>query len=323
MLRVSAVSKSYGEHVALRGVDLEVHSGEICGLLGPNGAGKTSLVSIIAGLRSPDSGTVTVDGLDVAADRRTRALVGLAGQETAVYPTLSARANLELMGGLAGLGRREIAARIDEVAPALELEALLDRKVRFMSGGEKRRVHTAMAMLHRPRLLMLDEPTTGVDVATRTRLLVAIREMAARDGCAVLYSTHYLQEIDELGATVAVLDGGTILARGGRDELVERHASGFVELAFRVAPEPSVLGRLLGRADLIVVDSVVRIPTEQPGNDAADILARLGDLAHDLTAVELIRPSLEAVFLVLTGRSGVDDEGEELAVSAASGGSRR
>ncbi|MCB0975833.1 MAG: ABC transporter ATP-binding protein [Acidimicrobiales bacterium] len=324
LLRVSAVSKSYGDHEALHEVDLDVAAGEICGLLGPNGAGKTSLVSIIAGLRSPDSGTVTVDGLDVTTDRRTRGLVGLAGQETAVYPTLSARANLELMGGLAGLGRREVATRIDEVAPALELDGLLDRKVRFLSGGEKRRVHTGMAMLHRPRLLMLDEPTTGVDVATRTRLLAAIRELAARDGCAVLYSTHYLQEIDDLGASVAVLDRGRMLARGRRDELVDRYASGFVELTFGgTTPEPSVLGSRLGRGDVIVVDSVVRIPTEHPGTDAAHILGCLGDLAHDLTAVELIRPSLEAVFLTLTGRSVTADAEPDVDLVGASGGGRR
>ena len=304
LLRVAAVTKRYGDHVALDGVDLQIAPGEICGLLGPNGAGKTTLVSIVAGLREADSGTVTVDGLDVAVDRRTRGLVGLAAQETAIYPTLKVEANLELMGGLAGLSKREVARRIEEIASVLELDELLDRKARFLSGGEKRRLHTAMAMLHRPRLLMLDEPTTGVDIATRSRLLASIRELALQEGCAVLYSTHYLPEIEELGATVAILDGGRILARGPLDELIERHGTGMVELVFDgPPPERGVLEQLLGPRELTVVDSVVRTPSERPGADAAVLLAALGELAGSLASVELIRPSLEAVFLGVTGRA--------------------
>ena len=309
LLRVAGVSKSYGTHMALDGVDLEVAPGEICGLLGPNGAGKTTLVSIIAGLRRPDAGTVTVDGIDVTDGRSTRALVGLAGQETAIYPTLKVRSNLELMGRLAGLGRRQVASRIDEVAGILELEGLLDRKARFLSGGEQRRLHTAMAMLHHPRLLMLDEPTTGVDIVTRGRLLASIRDLVVTEGCAVLYSTHYLPEIDELGATVAILDGGRILARGGRQDLVDAHGRGFVELTF-AGPEPDAetMAVVLGRDDLVVAGAVVRVPTEHPGSDAAEILGRLGALTSTLGSVELVRPSLEAVFLSVTGHSLDADE---------------
>ncbi|MBX3313829.1 MAG: ABC transporter ATP-binding protein [Actinobacteria bacterium] len=298
------MTKRYGDHVALDGVDLDIAPGEICGLLGPNGAGKTTLVSIIAGLRGADRGTVTVDGLDVATDRRTRGLVGLAGQETAIYPTLKVRANLELMGGLAGMSKREVRRRIGEIAEVLELDDLLDRKARFLSGGEKRRLHTAMAMLHRPRLLMLDEPTTGVDIATRARLLTSIRELARQEGCAVLYSTHYLPEIEDLGATVAILDGGRMLARGPLDELVEQHGTGMVELVFEGdPPDRHLLERLLGPRPLTVIGPVVRTPSERPGADAAVLLAALGELAGTLASVELIRPSLEAVFLGVTGRA--------------------
>jgi ABC-2 type transport system ATP-binding protein len=326
------VSKSYGERAALTGVDLDVASGEICGLLGPNGAGKTTLVSIIAGLRRPDSGAVTVDGRDVATDRRTRALVGLAGQETSIYPTLKVRANLELMAGLAGLGKRETASRIDEVADVLELDQFLDRKARFLSGGEKRRLHTAMAMLHRPRLLMLDEPTTGVDIATRGRLLTSIRELAREEGCAVLYSTHYLPEIDELGATVAILDHGRILARGPLDVLVDRHGTGVVELGFDgVPPDLDALRLRLGRDDVALDGNVVRVASDHPGADAAAILSRLGDLSHDLASVELVRPSLEAVFLAVTGRTfsidsaetDVAPDGRPVTVDPSPGGDRR
>ena len=169
-LRIENLTKSYGSHVALDGVSIEVAPGEICGLLGPNGAGKTTLVSIISGLRVADSGRVTIGGQDIArGGRSTRALVGLAGQETGIYPTITVRANLELFAGIAGLSRVEQAHRMDELAAIFELEPLMDRLARNLSGGEKRRLHTAMSMLHRPPVLLLDEPTTGVDIATRAR----------------------------------------------------------------------------------------------------------------------------------------------------------
>ena len=168
-----------------------------------------------------------------------------------------------------------------------------------------------MAMLHRPRLLMLDEPTTGVDIATRTRLLAAIRDLTRRDGCAVLYSTHYLPEIEELGATVAIIDRGRMLARGLHDDLVDQHGTGVVELTFEVDHVPALddLRRRLGHDDLRVDGQVVRVPADRPGVEAAELLPRLRDLAQHLSSVELIRPSLEAVFLAVTGRSyAADDE---------------
>lgn len=301
MLDAVGVVKRYGDHEALRGVSLQVGPGEVCGLLGPNGAGKTTLVSIVAGLRRPDSGSVSVDGVDVVTGgRRARMAVGLAAQETGIYPTVSVRGNVELFGRLAGLAGRDLDRRIDEVAEILELTDLLGRPARNLSGGEKRRVHTAMAMVHRPRLLMLDEPTTGVDVATRARLLDAVAALAAHDGCSVLYSTHYLPEIEQLGASVAILDHGRILARGSQDDLIAEHGSGLVELTFD-GPAPAVDGA-------IVDGSTVRIATDRPGPTAAAVTARLGAAAEHLESVELLRPSLESVFLAVTGKPYAQDD---------------
>ena len=202
MLRVQGLRKAYGEIVALRGVDLDVASGEIVSLLGPNGAGKTSLVSIVAGLRRADDGLVEVAGLD--ASRRSaevRRHIGLAPQDLGIYPVVSVRNNLMLFGELEGMRRRELRSRIDEVCDALDITPLLDRQAGSLSGGQKRRLHTAIALLHKPDLLLLDEATTGADVETRGHLLELVRRLAS-EGSAVLYSTHYLQEVESLGATV-------------------------------------------------------------------------------------------------------------------------
>ena len=313
MLDVQGLTKSYGDLTALRGVDLHVAEGEIVGLLGPNGAGKTTLVSIVAGLRRADSGTVRVAGEDPTKPA-TRRQIGLAPQELGIYVSLTVRENLALFADMAGLRGRARGARIDEVASLLSLQQLLDRPCQFLSGGEKRRVHTAMALVHRPRLLLLDEPTTGVDVSTRSDLLAAVRGLA-EDGAAVCYSTHYLPEVEGLGASVAIIDRGRMVARGPLAELVAQHGNAAIELRFDGAAPVAPSG-WTGATE----GSVLRLHTESPASDAAAVFGALGADAARLQGVELVRPSLESVFLSLTGRRfAVDDIGaypEQAAVPA-------
>ncbi len=229
-LIVENLRKSYGSTEVLAGVDLRVAAGEIVALLGPNGAGKTTLVSIVAALLRPDSGRVLVNGVDPQAQpRQARAHLGIAPQETGLYMVLTARENLGFAGELGGLGKPEIERRILEVAEIFELSPLLDRRINDLSGGEKRRLHTAMALMHDPPLLLLDEPTVGMDVETRARLLKAIGELASA-GSAVLYSTHYLAEVEELDASVAILDRGRIIARDTLQSLVGSYGRPRVEL---------------------------------------------------------------------------------------------
>jgi ABC-2 type transport system ATP-binding protein len=297
MLSVAGLEKSYGDVVALAGVDLTIDEGEICALLGPNGAGKTTLVSIVCGLRHPDTGTVTVNGVDAVRDSQSaRRSIGLAPQDLAIYPVLSVRENLRFAGEVADLRRKRLADQIADVAETLELTDLLDRPARELSGGEKRRVHTAMAMVHRPRLLLLDEPTTGVDVATRARLLEAVRRLADRDGTAVCYSTHYLPEVEALGASVTIIDSGRVIARGRVDELISAHATTVIELSFD-GPAPTVNGH--GPLD---GGDTMRIESSRPALDAAALLSSLGADSGRLRGLEIITPSLESVFLSLTGR---------------------
>lgn len=297
MLGVEGVRKRYGDVVALDGVDLAVDAGEICALLGPNGAGKTTLVSIVCGLRHPDAGSVTVNGIDAVRDSgQARRHLGFAPQELAIYPTVLVRENLAFAGELADLRSTALAARIEQVADALELTHLLDRPARALSGGEKRRVHTAMAMIHGPELLLLDEPTTGVDVATRARLLDTVRGLAVEQGTAVCYSTHYLPEVEALGASVTLVDQGRVIAQGTVAELVARHARTMVELTFDGPPPPL-------RIDSADIDGdTIRFPSTQPAADAARLLSSLGLEADRLRGLGICTPSLEAVFLALTGR---------------------
>lgn len=295
MLLVQGLKKAYDGHPVLRGVDLEIRAGEVVALLGPNGAGKTTLVSIVAGLRSADGGRVTVDGIDaLAAPDRARGVLGLAPQALGIYPTLRVRENLEVFGRIAGLGGRVLRQRVEEVAEALALTALLGSRAGVLSGGQQRRLHTAMAMVHRPRLLFLDEPTVGADIESRRQILDLVRELAA-DGCAVCYATHYLPEVEDLDATVAVLEEGRVLVTDSVANLVDRHGRSGVRLTFR-GPAPDLDGFDVHGQDAFRA-------TPQPGPAAARVLASGADWVERLDAVEIVRSDLESAYLRLTGRT--------------------
>jgi ABC-2 type transport system ATP-binding protein len=313
MLRICGVSKAYGARRALFDVDLEVAAGEITALLGRNGAGKTTLVSIVAGLRTADAGTVTIAGVDAAtAPRESHARLGIAPQETGVYPMLSCRDNLRLFAGLAGLRRRDARATIDELAESLALTGLLDRRAKELSGGERRRLHTAIALVGRPELVLLDEPTVGADVQTRAQLLAVVRRLA-HDGAAVVYSTHYFPEVEELGATLAILDRGRVLARGRIADVVAEHAVGAIVLTFAGTP-PDLTG-LIPDQPVTTRGPQVRIETNDPASVSAAVLAGLDARSAALRGLTISPPSLEAAFLRLTNDADADPTEERAHVA--------
>lgn len=220
MLEVLDVHKAYGTNTVLEGATLKIATGEVTALLGVNGAGKSTLLSIVAGLTKPDRGRVLVNGRD-SHDPSTRRLLGVAPQTLGIYPTMTVRRNLTLFGRLAGCRGRKLRTRIERTAEAMGLEDLVERRAGELSGGQQRRLHTAMAMVGEPRLLLLDEPTVGADVASRARILKAVRRFAEQ-GCAICYTSHHLEEIEHLGANLAVLQGGRIVVAGTRHELGAR-----------------------------------------------------------------------------------------------------
>jgi ABC-2 type transport system ATP-binding protein len=297
-LRVRDLHKSYGAVQALSGVALDVSRGTIVALLGQNGAGKTTLVSIVAGLRRPDRGRVWVDGIEATGKPQlARRQLGLAPQATGIYPTVSVRDNLHFFGELAGLRRKQLQSRIAEVAEAFSLTALLDRKGHSLSGGEARRLHTAMIVLYSPPLLLLDEPTAGMDVQARNHFLYFIKSLA-EEGSAIVYSTHYLHEVEQLDASnVAILVKGQIAASGSIAHLIGALGGAFVELRFN-GPPPELN---MPDGTVPIGDCAVRVPVvDTPTLTAADLLQRLDGASRALCEIKLLQPSLESAFLRIT-----------------------
>jgi len=219
MLEARGLVKRYGDRRALDGFDLSVAAGEIAGLIGHNGAGKTTFLEVVTGLVRPDAGTVTVSGTDARRHpRAARALTGIAPQEQALYLTATVSDNLRLFGALAGLHGAALRRAIDTVAQELMLTEVLGQRAGLLSGGQRRRTQAATALVGGAPLLLLDEPTAGADPETRAALLAAVRARAAA-GAAVLYTTHYLPELADLGATLAVARAGRVIARGSRESL--------------------------------------------------------------------------------------------------------
>jgi ABC-2 type transport system ATP-binding protein len=276
MLDVQDARKAFGATVALDGLSLEVHSGEIFGLLGPNGAGKSTLMALVAGLLRPDAGRVQVDGAS-PADPATRRRIGLAPQALALYDTLTARENLEFFGRLHALDAATLRVRVDE---ALAFVALADRqhdRAGGYSGGMKRRLNLAAALLHAPDLVLLDEPTAGVDPQSRNALFDNVEALRAQ-GRTVVYTTHYMEEVERLCDRIAIVDRGRVLAIGTLAELLAAHGG------------PPQL--------------VVRRGDHEWREAVADPLARLNAIAQDgpVDDFRVERPRLEQVFLHLTGR---------------------
>src|SRR5436190_1460714 len=212
MLQLRSVTKRYGALTALDGVSLDIERGEFFGLLGPNGAGKSTLMSLIAGLRAPDTGTITLDGRPVStADAATRISLGLVPQNIALYEDLSAEQNLRIFGELYGLRGAELRARIDEALTAVQLADRRHDQVKKFSGGMQRRLNLVAALLHRPKLLLCDEPTVGVDPQSRNAIF-GFLEKLNREGLTIIYSTHYMEEATRLCSRIGIIDHARMLA---------------------------------------------------------------------------------------------------------------
>jgi ABC-type multidrug transport system ATPase subunit len=302
---VSGVVKSFGEVRALRGVDLTVPSGTLAALLGPNGAGKTTLVRILATLLRPDAGRVRVLGLDVAArPYAVRALIGLTGQYAGLDEAMTGRDNLVLIGRLAGLGRREAARRGAGLAERFGLAAAAGRAVRTYSGGMRRRLDLAASLMNRPALLILDEPTTGLDPASRAELWAALRELRGA-GTTMLLTTQYLEEADRFADAVHVLDDGVIIAAGTAAQLKARTGAQVVDVLLAgpdTAAASAALRGVIAPADLRLDEASRRLTIV-----ARDGLGTLLTAAQALRAdgigvadISLRQPSLDEAFLALT-----------------------
>ncbi|GGM42576.1 hypothetical protein GCM10011608_29030 [Micromonospora sonchi] len=255
--------KRYGDVQALDGFCLTVAAGEVVGLVGHNGAGKTTFLEMVASLIRPDSGRITIDGAD---PMQSRGLVGICPQHIALYPSATVREHLQLFGGVNGLRRRALRREIDELAVGLRLTEIMARRVGVLSGGQQRRTQAAVALIHRPRLMLLDEPTAGADPETRQAVLDVVKGRAAEGG-SVIYTTHYLPELTELQATIAVARRGRVIARGTGAKLLEqlpgqvRVRFGNDEVRMSAMDTTGALVTLLSSATAAVTEIEIRKPS--------------------------------------------------------------
>ena len=308
--------KTYGPTRALSGCSFAVPEGTVLGLLGPNGAGKTTAVRVLTTLLRPDSGSATVLGIDVLAEPdRLRRLIGLAGQNAAVDEKLTGRENLRLVGRLYHLPPAQVAARTEELLERFALTPAADRLVRTYSGGMRRRLDLAASLVNAPRVLFLDEPTTGLDPRSRLALWEVIADLV-RDGTTLLLTTQYLEEADRLANAIAVIDGGRVIAEGTADELKDKVGGSVLFVRPAEAGAEAKTRQVLAGLDVgevTLTDSGGELLL--PGAGGVELVLKAGAALQAagiaVTDLGLRRPTLDDVFLALTGHTAEEDPVEE------------
>jgi ABC-2 type transport system ATP-binding protein len=323
-VRATGLVKHYGDVKALDGLDLEVEKGTVLGVLGPNGAGKTTCVRVLTTLLKPDAGQATVAGIDVLAEpAQVKEVIGLSGQYAAVDEYLTGFENLDMVGRLYHLGRRTARIRARELLEQFRLDDAANRTVKTYSGGMRRRLDLAAALVTRPQVLFLDEPTTGLDPRSRLDMWQLLSDLVA-EGATVLLTTQYLEEADRLADKIVVVDRGRVIARGTADELKAQVGGEVVEIvvreATRIDDAVAVLSEL-GRGAPSVDRQSRRVSVSVTGSDPSallvEILRALDLRSVSLQDIALRRPTLDDVFLSLTGHAAED--GEEGATPQRSG----
>ncbi len=300
---VESVRKAFGDVQALRGISFSAPAGSVLGVLGPNGAGKTTMVSVLSTLIRPDAGRALVAGHDVVREAaRVRSSIMLTGQYAALDEVLTGRENLVLFGRLMGLRPKQAKDRAVQLLEQFELTDAADRRVGQYSGGMRRRIDIACGLVRLPKVVFLDEPTTGLDPASRQRLWSLVRELK-QQGVTILLTTQYLEEADALSDNIIVVDKGTVIAEGTADQLKARSGASYCEVVPVDAAEvPAVVTALRGLEGVTVAESADRVALPAPDGAATlgEVLRRVTDAGIDLIDIALRRPSLDEVFLELT-----------------------
>jgi ABC-2 type transport system ATP-binding protein len=301
-IEAEALVKTYGDVQALDGLDLEVETGTVFGLLGPNGAGKSTTVRILTTLSRPDSGRASVAGIDVLADPvRVRHAIGVVGQKMGADREATGRENLVLQGELYSIP--DLKARVDEALERFDLPG--DRLVKTYSGGMQRRLDVALGLLHRPHVLFLDEPTTGLDPEARAQMWEEISRLAREERMTILLTTHYLEEADRLASQLAIVDRGRIVARGTPDELKSELEGDTIHVEL-VEPDGlarEALARVAGLGEVALDGRVLRARTRDGGAAVPAVLAALEAQGVRAASVTVARPSLDDVYLRYAGRA--------------------
>ena len=308
-IEIAGLTKSYADNAVLRGIDLTVPAGTVYALLGPNGAGKTTMVRILSTLITADAGEARVAGFDVRRESEAvRRSIGVTGQFSAIDELLTGRENLRLMADLGHLRAAEAASRVDELLATFGLTDAADRRAATYSGGMKRRLDLAMTLVSRPRLIFLDEPTTGLDPRSRRELWQIVRELVA-DGVTIFLTTQYLDEADEIAHRVGVLDGGNLVAEGTPAELKRSVPGGRIEVAF--ASPVGLVAAAAGFRGATADEATLTLSVPYDG-ELSSLKSLVGQLDNDaVTGFEVHTPDLDDVFLALTGHATATAENHE------------
>lgn len=305
VLRANGLSKTFGERTVVDDVSFTIGPGETYGLLGPNGAGKTTTILMICGLLRPDAGSVRVAGRPMeVTSTAAKAAIGLVPQEIALYPDLSGRENLRFFGSLEGLRGTELDERIADALDVVGLADRADERLESYSGGMQRRCNIAAGLLHRPSLLILDEPTVGVDPQSRNQILESIEDLGG-EGLSVLYTTHYMEEAERLCDRIGIMDAGRLIAEGTRRELVTSIAEeSHITVRLESVPDGAVAGleALPGVRSVTRLDDQLVVGVDDASHAMGQVIGELDRQRAVVTDVAMSEPDLETVFLRLTGR---------------------
>jgi ABC-2 type transport system ATP-binding protein len=311
VLECEGLRKAFGERVAVDGVSFTIAAGETYGLLGPNGAGKTTTISMVCGLLTRDGGQVMLQGRELDTDTvDVKASVGFVPQEIAIYPDLTARENLRFFGKLYDLSGRDLDSRIDRILDTIGLADRGNERTDAFSGGMKRRLNIGLGMLNDPTLLVLDEPTVGVDPQSRNAILDSVEALAS-EGMAVLYTTHYMEEAERLCDRVGILDEGTLEAEGTRRELISlvgEHDRLHIDARGDLAAAAAAAAAVPGVEEAVPRDGAIDLLARDVRASLAEIVRAVDGTGTGITSMEVREPNLEAVFLHLTGKA-LRDEG--------------
>jgi ABC-2 type transport system ATP-binding protein len=308
ILEVHDLVKKYGDFTAVKGISFDIKEGEIFSLLGPNGAGKTTTISVLSTLYAPTNGDAVVGGHSVSKEpMAVRQLIGVVPQDLALYDDLTARENLSFWGQMYSLSGKELKTRIGEVLEQIGLTDKANQRVKTYSGGMKRRVNIGIGLLHKPRLLFMDEPTVGIDPQSRRAILDSVKDLN-KEGMTVLYTTHYMEEAQEISDRVGIIDHGDLIALGTQVELTRQvgendtlilhigEGEGAEALAEAVKTLPSVLNADVG-------DHTVTVIAPEAEDILAPVVTKANEIGVKIRSVDIQEPNLEAVFLHLTGRA--------------------
>jgi ABC-2 type transport system ATP-binding protein len=308
ILEVKNLVKKYGNFTAVNGISFNIEEGEIFSLLGPNGAGKTTTISCLSTLYSPTSGDASICGHSVTRDpMAVRNVIGVVPQDLALYEDLTARENLTFWGQMYGLSGKELNSRIEEVLEQIGLADKAKSRIKTFSGGMKRRVNIGVGLLHKPRLLFMDEPTVGIDPQSRRAILDSVKALN-KAGMTVLYTTHYMEEAQELSDRVGIIDHGELIALGTQAELTKQVGETdtlVLHVGETEDPQPlaDTLKNLAGVTRADVTDHEVTIITPSAEELLAPAVTRANEMGIKIHSIDIREPNLEAVFLHLTGRA--------------------